>query len=226
MHRIEADRDGITCVTIAVVGIAHVFSTNLGLTGVRKTHRAEIFKTVTTHTQAVRRIKCDEGRPECVKCTSTGRKCDGYLRGNPGAGNVHRRPSGADLFVSPLAVTPSLHDLGSEQERRSFHFFCSRTIIRLSGYFVAGFWNRWVLQAFHHEPAIRHAVIALGSIHERFDGGDVAVLGSNRDTSRGGFALEQYNHAIRHLLEPATQGTRPAFDVCLISCVLFACFEV
>lgn len=174
----------------------------------------------------MRRIKCDEGRPECVKCTSTGRKCDGYLRGNQGSANVALPPSGANKYLSPLAVTPSLHDLGSEQERRSFYFFCSRTVVRLSGFFVAGFWNRWVLQAFHHEPAIRHAVIALGSIHERFDGGDVSVLGSNRDATRGGFALEQYNHAIQNLIEPGAKGKRPPFDVCLISCVLFACFEV
>lgn len=140
--------------------------------------------------------------------------------------NLAFPPAGANKFVSPLPVTPSLHDLGSEQERRSFYFFCSRTVIRLSGFFVAGFWNRWVLQAFHHEPAIRHAVIALGSIHERFDGGDVSVLGSNRDTTRGGFALEQYNRAIRNLVEPGAKGTPPPHDVFLISCVLFACFEV
>jgi hypothetical protein len=27
----------------------------------------------------IRRIKCDEGKPSCFRCTSTGRKCDGYL---------------------------------------------------------------------------------------------------------------------------------------------------
>ncbi|TEY71535.1 hypothetical protein BOTCAL_0091g00200 [Botryotinia calthae] len=26
----------------------------------------------------VRRVKCDEGRPSCQRCISTGRKCDGY----------------------------------------------------------------------------------------------------------------------------------------------------
>ena len=26
----------------------------------------------------IRRVKCDEGKPACQKCTSTGRKCDGY----------------------------------------------------------------------------------------------------------------------------------------------------
>jgi Fungal Zn(2)-Cys(6) binuclear cluster domain len=26
----------------------------------------------------IRHVKCDEAKPECLKCTSTGRKCDGY----------------------------------------------------------------------------------------------------------------------------------------------------
>lgn len=82
-----------------------------------------------------------------------------------------------------------------------------------------------MLQAFHHEPAIRHAVIALGSLHERFEIQDRSIMGSNLDVIQGGFALEQYNHAIRLLVHPAS-GSKPAIDVCLISCVLFACFEV
>ncbi|KAL2807765.1 hypothetical protein BJX63DRAFT_60948 [Aspergillus granulosus] len=26
----------------------------------------------------IRRVKCDEGKPSCSRCVSTGRKCDGY----------------------------------------------------------------------------------------------------------------------------------------------------
>jgi hypothetical protein len=26
----------------------------------------------------IRRVKCDEGKPNCQRCISTGRKCDGY----------------------------------------------------------------------------------------------------------------------------------------------------
>ncbi|KAF1958556.1 hypothetical protein CC80DRAFT_14520 [Byssothecium circinans] len=28
----------------------------------------------------IRRVKCDEAKPYCVKCTSTGRNCDGYIQ--------------------------------------------------------------------------------------------------------------------------------------------------
>jgi hypothetical protein len=36
----------------------------------------------------------------------------------------------------------------------------------LPGIFDPTFWTRLVLQATHHEPAIRHAVIVLGALHE------------------------------------------------------------
>ncbi|KAK3385315.1 hypothetical protein B0H63DRAFT_181546 [Podospora didyma] len=34
-----------------------------------------------------RKVKCDEGRPACVRCVSTGRACDGY--GIWGGGSKH-----------------------------------------------------------------------------------------------------------------------------------------
>lgn len=33
---------------------------------------------LTHQSQRIRRIKCDETKPHCQRCTSTGRKCDGY----------------------------------------------------------------------------------------------------------------------------------------------------
>ena len=42
----------------------------------------------------------------------------------------------------------------------------------------------------------------------------------------GGFALQQYNKAIRLLLEPALEESEQEVDVALITCILFICFEV
>jgi len=77
-----------------------------------------------------------------------------------------------------------------------------------------------------HEPALKHALIALASLHERFEKGDRSVLKSNKDIAEGGFALQQYNKAIRCLINPYEGDTRPALDTSLVACVLFACFEV
>lgn len=76
--------------------------------------------------------------------------------------------------------------------------------------------------ATYHEPSLKHAVIALASLHERFEKGDRSILKSNKDILEGGFALQQYNKAIQHLIK---QPEKPSFDTSLVACVLFACFE-
>lgn len=78
----------------------------------------------------------------------------------------------------------------------------------------------------HHHPAIRHAVVALASLHERFENHDASILSSNYDIAQGGFSLQQYNRAIGCLIEPVTAGGQQALDVSLVACILFACFEV
>ena len=111
-------------------------------------------------------------------------------------------------------------------EMRSFQYFRERTIPQLSGFFDSPFWECNVLQAFVHEPAIHHAVIALGSLHERFEAEDASILRSNLDQLSNGFALEQYTLAIGHLIGPISASNQQALDVVLMACVLFTCFEV
>ena len=92
--------------------------------------------------------------------------------------------------------------LGDAAERRSFHFFRSRTAPQLAGYFVSDFWECLVPLFTHIQPAIRHAVIALASLQERFESNDDSILSSNYDMAQGGFSLKQYNRAIHCLIEP------------------------
>ncbi len=88
----------------------------------------------------------------------------------------------------------------------------------LSGIFDPTFWTRLVLQATHHEPTIRHAVIALGALHES------SKVGSREEPSV--FAMQQYGKAIRCLVKPIQEKQKQAADVALITCVLFVSFEV
>lgn len=108
--------------------------------------------------------------------------------------------------------------MGSDLERRSFNFFCKRTVLILSGIFDPTFWTRLVLQATHHEPAIKHAVIALGALHES------CQVESREEPSI--FAMQQYGKAIGCLVKPLRGRQKQAADVALISCVLFVSFEV
>jgi cyanate permease len=90
----------------------------------------------------------------------------------------------------------------------------------LSGSFDPTFWTRLVLQAAYHEPSIRHAVIALGALHETSD------VESTQESTRL-LAMQQYGKAMTCLVNPTIQTEqRQTAHVALVACVLFVCFEV
>ncbi|KAI0970220.1 hypothetical protein F4678DRAFT_462447 [Xylaria arbuscula] len=159
----------------------------------------------------IRRVKCDEGVPACLRCTSTGRTCDGYPQANTPTAPV------------PIFKGPSVEVQGCPRSKRSFSFFVKRTCSQLAGFFGSEFWERLVLQAAYHEPAVRHAVVAIGSRHElRHE------LGMQQTTKLDGvgvFALGQYNLAIKYLLGPPSGKGQRGVDIYLILSILFACFE-
>lgn len=128
-------------------------------------------------------------------------------------------PSPSD---STLLTTSSLFTC--ERERRGFDFFRQCTIPQLSALFDSGFWTRLVLQTTHHEPAIRHAAIALGALHECFEESVSNLKFSGQEQNV--FAMQQYVKAIGLLVEPIQKRRKQAADVALMTCVLFVCFEV
>ena len=129
-------------------------------------------------------------------------------------------PSGGfTLATKPLSF---LETLGNESERRYFDYFRCRTAPQLAGFFSSEFWDCLVPLSTHYHLAIKHAVIALASLHERFEREDSSIFSSNHDISHGGLALRQYTLAISHLTKSATIE----LDTCLVASVLFACFEV
>lgn len=81
-----------------------------------------------------------------------------------------------------------------------------------------------VLQAGQHEPSVRHALAAIGSLHEKLLAG--SIVPSQPQDNRTRFALEQCNKSIQHLVKPeSTAKTKPNLRLMLTTCVLFTCFE-
>ncbi|KAH9205607.1 hypothetical protein DL95DRAFT_265076, partial [Leptodontidium sp. 2 PMI_412] len=126
----------------------------------------------------IRRVKCDEAKPACKRCSSTGRKCDGYFYA--GAPRSTATPRQTPLSTTQdlaktnsfIDASPSLNLFKSNLEQRSFSFFHQNTIPQLSSIFGSPAWkqlNRLLLQAAYHEPAVRHAAVALGALHEHFE---------------------------------------------------------
>ncbi len=79
----------------------------------------------------IRKVKCDEGKPTCARCTSTGRTCDGYStlpfsRSDLRAASAEQgcMPRAAGL-VSVLLFDTSFEDT---VEKRYFQFFRACTV--------------------------------------------------------------------------------------------------
>ena len=153
-------------------------------------------------------------------------KCDGYpqLALAKSAARESRACEEPSTIVLQ-ALSTSSNTFHDSYESRSFDHFLNRTAFQLAGCFDLDFWGRWLPQAVYHEPAIKHAVIALSALHERFQSSDPVIYKSVWKHSHGVFALQQYNQAINLLIKPGN-GKHPPVDVCLIACILFACFEV
>jgi len=122
------------------------------------------------------------------------------------------------LHTNPFPV-PWSED---RQVQRSLRFFIRHSAPQLAGYFDSLFWQQMLLETGFQLPAVKHASAAIGALHERL------LLGpddNNSSDSRScGFALEQCNHSIRHLMKP-TAGEQPDLRSLLTTCILFACFE-
>ena len=69
-------------------------------------------------------------------------------------------------------------------------------------------------------------MVAIASLHERFEDNDNSISSSDYDIAHDGFALQQYNRAISYLIQPVAAGGNLAIDVSLVAGILFACFEV
>jgi hypothetical protein len=111
---------------------------------------------------------------------------------------------------------------GSTQEKRGFSHFVKKTSPELEGFYASGFWDALLLQASHAEPALRHAVIAISSLHEDFAGRSLGPSAGRDD--KFPFALNQYTKAIGHLRRSLAAGKQAPLTA-LMSCILFVCFD-
>ncbi|KAF2878480.1 hypothetical protein BDV95DRAFT_479319 [Massariosphaeria phaeospora] len=172
----------------------------------------------------IRKVKCDEGRPACRRCISTGRVCDGYGIWGGGGNDYHqRRPSVAPARSNEIMNRPSpplLKVAGNTEENRYLQWFTSRILMKIPGPFALSFWGNLIMQASLSEPAVLHAVLTLSSIHKRevlFDKDQVE--GENQ------FMLQHYIKAIQHLRPHFSVDDRASKRVALIACLVFVWLE-
>ena len=114
----------------------------------------------------IRRIKCDEGKPSCKRCTSTGRKCDEYQTEIARCGKLELALH-PDAFTSTISNAP--RSGATNYELRALQHFQTRTISALSASFDCDFWNIVVLQVSDTQAPVRSAIIAFSGLHESFE---------------------------------------------------------
>jgi hypothetical protein len=128
------------------------------------------------------------------------RTCDGYEPSIEAPTNFSGVVSGSPSRPLPVGF------LGSERERRLSFFFRQKTAPQLSGFFGGDFWESILLQAALHERSIRHAILALGSLHANFEHDRELNIQGYTNGWTYDFALKNYNQAINALIESFSQG--------------------
>lgn len=104
------------------------------------------------------------------------------------------------------------------QEQRSFDFFRARTAGQFAGPFSSELWSKLLPRLSHQEEAIRHAIVAIGALHE-------TAYGAANATTHAEYAMRQYGKAISDVMALNVSRSDAAADIALISCLLFTAFE-
>ncbi|KAJ9142945.1 Transcriptional regulatory protein moc3-like protein 4 [Pleurostoma richardsiae] len=153
------------------------------------------------YTCKIRKVKCDEAKPSCQRCTSTGRTCDGY-------------PPPKQSLMSDSKQPGSV--VASPDEARALKFFQAVVGPALSSFAEPYFWNKLVLQFSQYEPSVRHAVVAISALYENFHEPEPTLAHSPKSH----LVLQNYNAAINELLVSRTEES-----LTLLVCILFICIE-
>lgn len=115
---------------------------------------------------------------------------------------------------------------GTSLERRVFDYFRQRTAPALAGQFESKFWYQLVLQVSQTEPAVRHAVVALGSLHETLDRNGEEISTITASLIGREFSLQQYDKSVTSLRSRlVSEEGYGVLQIALICCILFNSFE-
>lgn len=180
-------------------------------------------------------MKCDESKPCCLRCVSTGRKCDGYgilialpkhitFKSLPSNNSNNGGQYWSNIQPKPALTLLSFPNLSNSQFR-VFELFRSQTVHEIAGVRSYGFWNKVVLPACYSEPAILHASLALTRASRccRTSQSKSKQIG---DTSIPMLdVLKDYNTAIQYLKRDIT-GHHNTPTVALTTCLIFIAIEL
>ncbi|KAF2828604.1 hypothetical protein CC86DRAFT_437976 [Ophiobolus disseminans] len=200
------------------------------LRGLEKQHKLRV-KTG-CETCRTRKVKCDETKPSCLRCVKTGRTCDGYnhvVRPKKAGYLAAASYRNSAFLVVPqrpvqhaISKNPSRNLSQNPKENRSFEYFQLHTLPMWTEFFASELWSQTILQLSHTQPAIKHGILALSTMHERYESITPIFTSSSSD-----FAFVQYTQAVKHsnALLRAHQDGKVSLEMVLIACIIFTCYE-
>lgn len=203
---------------------------------VGKIRSTSYFKTLTALSGGRnRRIKCDETKPVCLKCSQSRRDCQGYT-------DPFQYHSAVDVSAVSTSSLPLLDqglfadhifypatkedEDGLLQEKRSFWHFITHASVQIPSVLDLRVWTEIIPMLSTTFPAIRYAVLALSAQHEitlyssSIDNNDNNWKSSKSLDALRIFSYNQYGKAIRRLNMILIDAVQE-YDVLLET--LFAC---
>ena len=193
----------------------------------------------------IRRKKCDEEKPACRRCTSTGRKCDGYTNSTSIEMSTSEGSSPSQLEPNSKRFKPSTEKVVIPAARKSnslvgndkiypflsnvrfdndndfycFDFFRSRTGPEFAAYFDSSIWRTYIVRASFAHPTVAAAAAAVGAVHRRFE------LGISREAFEYcDLSDKLYQKALRRLSDDMVSNPNAA-EINMIVMKLFSIFE-
>lgn len=142
-------------------------------------------------------MKCDEAKPACKRCTSTGRHCDGYespFRTTVFAGRAVSKPT-------PTLTTTEVDDV-AELSR----CFSTKTIHDGVDLHNCNAEASQILAASRHDATLQHAILSLRALRGQYERGfrlGMAV----QDYQDDELGIVQYNKALRGVASRLSSGS-------------------
>ena len=167
-------------------------------------------------------LKCSGG-PACHRCAKESLPCL-FKQSRCGI----RKPPLQQILTaarSAEAVPPSisLEALTNSKTSRSYKYFQEKTLPELSGNLDSEFWNALILRAAYSQPAVKHILTALGSLHESLELAYCTSGSANEDAQQSQVIAFQHHLQAIQLLKAG--GNDATIETVLVSCILLVCFE-
>ncbi|KAH8646135.1 hypothetical protein BX600DRAFT_503788 [Xylariales sp. PMI_506] len=174
----------------------------------------------------IRKVKCDENKPSCQRCVSTGRTCDGYespfrvVTSQPPdrahAGGIKSSAALEPILPTFIEITPQDIDLLN-------HYFSTKTMLDVK--LNCDEEAKQILQASLTDPPIRHAVLSLRALREDLETSGNDPVSVPQQTPNYRYGLHQYNMALRGLASNLCCPGSNELKSALLCCQIFISIE-